>query len=372
MKSASAEPAGSSNPNPVPPVQSGSGRFMVTLCALAAPVALRPPQSSHLRPFTFFMSRARQPDGSERLYLHMGYFETLVEAERWAESVRRHYPSAFATLAPLARLRTGGSEAPSPSRSAHSGISESSHPAPVKADSLTDTQILEFLETRGSAAPHDVDAQAHEQVALLRPEDTGTRKALKEAVVRGAAVSFAVQLHWSEQPIDLSRVQVLDAFKGHTLYATESRRHGHCSYFLRLGFFSDPGSAKQVAVQVRSTFASAAVIPVVEPEITRSREAAVSSSVIPNLVEQRLDQDSDFDSYHTQESRMQSRPLGRAPAGAKRVDRTHDPRGGRERWTESDPLSESGVRHLKVEMQEPLSGRWKVISLREAAAEHAD
>jgi hypothetical protein len=34
---------------------------------------------------------------------------------------------------------------------------------------------------------------------------------------------------------------------------------------------------------------------------------------------------------------------------------------------EPDPLSDSGVRHLKVEVQEQLSGRWRVIKLREAA-----
>ncbi len=62
------------------------------------------------------MSRARQPDGSERLYLHMGYFETLAEAERWVEAVRRHYPNAFATLAPVAFLRRANSEVPSSAR----------------------------------------------------------------------------------------------------------------------------------------------------------------------------------------------------------------------------------------------------------------
>jgi len=372
MKSDSAEPTGSSNPNPVPLAQAGTGRFMVTLCALAAPVSLRPPQSPQLQSFTFFMSSARQPDGSERLYLHMGYFETLAEAERWAQSVRRHYPTAFATLAPRALLRSAGSEAPSLSRSADPVISQSSHPAPIKNDSLTDTQVLGILETRGaSAVPDDVDGSDHDRIELLRPEDTGTRKALKEAVVQGAPVSFAVQLHWSTQPIDLSRVRSLDAFKGHTLYATATHRNGHSSYFLRLGFFSDPGSAKQLAVQVRSTFVSAAVIPVVEPEITRSREAAVSSSAIPNLVEPRLDQEIDSDSCDTQGSPTQSRPLRRVSGSSERVDQTRDPRGGREPLTELDLLSESGVRHLKVEMQQPLSGRWKVIKLREAVAEHA-
>ena len=80
MTSISTAPAGSSNSNPLPRTQTGTGHFMLTLCRLAAPVSIRPPQSPHLKQYTFFTSRAPQPDGSERLYLHMGYFETLADA----------------------------------------------------------------------------------------------------------------------------------------------------------------------------------------------------------------------------------------------------------------------------------------------------
>ena len=194
MTSTSAKPTGSSNPNPVHRAQAGTGHFMLTLCRLAAPVSIRPPQSPQLKPFTFFMSRARQPDGSEQLYLHMGYFETLADAERWVEAVRRHYPNAFATIAPVAFLRAANSEAPSPAAS-QPVVPQGSDPAPVKDDSLTDTQVLRILETRRvSAVQDDVDERNCDQIALLRPDDTSTRQALKEAVVQGAPVSFAVQL----------------------------------------------------------------------------------------------------------------------------------------------------------------------------------
>jgi hypothetical protein len=335
-------------------VNAGTGRFMITLCALAAPVSIRPPRAPQLKSFTFFMSRARQDDGSERFNLHMGFFETLVEAERWAESVRRHYPGAHATIAPLTHLQNA--------RPAAS--------APAGGESLTDTQVMQILGTHRSAA---VAGDAHEGdrdgIALLRPEDTGTRKALKEAVVQGAPVSFAVQLLFSDQPIDLSRVRSHEAFKGHTLYATASHRKERSSYFLRLGFFPDPGSAKEVAVQVRSAFASAAVIPVLEPEITRSREAAVYSSAIPYLAERSLDQATDFDAYETRGSPRQSTPSQRASASDERGDRTRDAHD--KRRMDSDLLNDSGVRHLKVEVLEQLSGRWKVIKLREAAADQA-
>src|SRR5579864_1360107 len=105
MTSASARPTGSSNPNPGHRVQSGTGRFMLTLCRLAAPVSIRPPRSPQLKPFTFFTSRTLHPDGRENLYLHMGYFETLADAERWVKAVRPRYPSAFVTIAPVESLR---------------------------------------------------------------------------------------------------------------------------------------------------------------------------------------------------------------------------------------------------------------------------
>jgi hypothetical protein len=319
----------------------GAGHFMLTLCRLAAPVSIRPPQSPQLKRFTFFMSRAREPDGSERFDLNMGYFETLADAERRLEAVRRHYPNAFATTAPVESLPPSASD-----------------------ESLTDTQVMRILDARsGSTVQDDVEQKNCDQIALLRPDDTSTRQALKEAVVQGAPVSFAVQLHWSAQPIDLSRVPSLAIFKAYSLYATETRREGRSRHFLRLGFFADPISAKLVAVQVRSTFAAAAVVPIVEPEVTRAREACIDTSAIPYLAEQRVDQG--INSNGTPGSPEQSRPLSDAPhrvsRGAETVKQKLDPLPESEMWAHSDSLSESGVRHLRVEVQEHSSGRWRII-----------
>jgi hypothetical protein len=172
-----------------------------------------------------------------------------------------------------------------------------------------------------------------------------------------------VQLHWSAQPIDLSRVPSLAIFKAYSLYATETRREGRSRHFLRLGFFADPISAKLVAVQVRSTFAAAAVVPIVEPEVTRAREACIDTSAIPYLAEQRVDQG--INSNGTPGSPEQSRPLSDAPhrvsRGAETVKQKLDPLPESEMWAHSDSLSESGVRHLRVEVQEHSSGRWRII-----------
>ena len=67
MTSTLAKSAASSGTNIVHRGEAGTGPFMLTLCRLVEPVSIRPPQAPHLRSFTFFTSRERQPDGSEVL-----------------------------------------------------------------------------------------------------------------------------------------------------------------------------------------------------------------------------------------------------------------------------------------------------------------
>jgi hypothetical protein len=263
-------------------------------------------------------------------------------------------------------LRPANSEVPSlPLAALQPAVPQSSDPTTLlEDDPLSDTQVLEILEARHVYAVQlDVDERNCDQIALLRPDDTGVRRALKEAVAQGAPVSFAVQLHWSAQPIDLNRVSSLAIFKPYTLYATESRREGRCRYFLRLGFFADPLSAKQVAVQARSAFASAAVVPVVEQEVARAREAAMGNPAIPHLAEQGVNRE--IESNGTSGSSTQSKPSSDQPRyisrGVEAAGRTLEPISGNRTWTEPDSLSESGVRHLRVELQERSSGRWRIV-----------
>jgi hypothetical protein len=234
---------------------------MLTLCRLATPVSIQPPRAPHLKSFTFFISRSRQPDGGEQLRLHMGYFATLAEAQHYAQLVRGAYPNATATLAPAALLRQSNSGVPT------------LPPATVADGALTDTQVIQLLETRRVAPLQDSTSEkSGREISILRPDDTDTRRALKEAVVQGAPVSFAVQLQWSVQPIDLARVPSVSIFRAYTLYVTEERRDGRSWYCLRLGFFSDAISAKQVAYYVRSNFPSVAVVPISEQERTRANQ----------------------------------------------------------------------------------------------------
>jgi len=150
---------------------------------------------------------------------------------------------------------------------------------------LTDTQVLKFLESRRSEgsepAPVGIDDSA---IPLLKPDDTGTRQALKDAVASNAAVAFAVQLQWSVWPVELEKLPPLAIFSAYTLYTVEGSRDGRKWYGVRLGFFSDAISAKQVAYYVRSEFSSVAVVPVSPEEKTRAtaqETAAMLATPVP-------------------------------------------------------------------------------------------
>ena len=161
-------------------------------------------------------------------------------------------------------------------------------PAPMLAgldaasddNNFTDTQVLKFLETRRADGSEltgiDVETGA---ISLLKPDDTGTRRALKQAVAENAPVSFAVQLQWSVQPVEVSKVPPLAIFSAYTLYTVEGSRDARKWYGLRLGFFSDAISAKQVAYYVRSEFASVAVVPVSPQEKSRATEQDAAAAL---------------------------------------------------------------------------------------------
>jgi len=133
--------------------------------------------------------------------------------------------------------------------------------------------VLKILENRratpgtanpGTASPGTGGGKAigSPDVAVLPPEDTNTRLALREAVAENAPVSFAVQLRWSVQPIDIRTLAPHPIFRAYSLYAAQGRRAGRTWFFIRLGFFSDALAAKQVADYLRADFTSAAVVPV--------------------------------------------------------------------------------------------------------------
>jgi hypothetical protein len=261
----------------------------------------------------------------------MGYFSTLAEAQKWLSVLRRAYPSAFVSEAPGKRPRERAAAAHadaradpgSPSGAPHAmrrlnvptlhaapaGIAHSAQGSSVRGsagarngsraalnesgdeshamrvsvrphtiepgtNSLTDTQVLAILEKRCADGGNEAGAAAtgSSDIALLRPEDANTRLALRDAVARNAPVSFAVQLLWSVQPLESDAVPRLEIFRAYRLYTVSGSRDGRTWYCVRLGFFSDAISARQVAHYVRSTFASAAVVPISPQERARAIE----------------------------------------------------------------------------------------------------
>lgn len=305
-----------------------TGRFMIRLCHLELPMHIRQPESPHLKPYTFFVGRTLQADGSVALGLHMGYFATQEEAQRWVARVRGRYPNASAQRVPAEFLGAAAANIPV------------LRPTDVGNGPLSDTQVMNILETRGVGDPNGA------QMPLVRPDDTTTRRVLKEAVAHGAPVSFAVQLQWSATPIDLARVQSHGLFKGRLLYVAASRREGRSSYFLRLGFFAEPIAAKQVALQLRSKFSTTAVVPVTEDERLRAREIRQEPAAMAELPRPPVAKT--VTSSRSKAVRNTRRAAGRAE---ETLDQTLETLAKREALADPDSISESGVRHLKVEVQ---------------------
>ena len=167
-------------------------------------------------------------------------------------------------------------------------------PREVAAESgpLSDTQVLRLLEVRRAQDSEALPAElAHGGIPLLKPDDTGTRRALKEAVASNAPVAFAVQLQWSVQAVELDKVPPLAIFSAYTLYTVEGSRDGRKWYGLRLGFFTDAISAKQVAYYVRSEFTSVAVVPVSPQEKARATEQEQAATLAaPATPRERTDE----------------------------------------------------------------------------------
>ena len=288
------------------------GPYVITLCPLASPLSIRQPQSPALKQFTFFVGPAHQSADASQLALHMGYFETLAQAQPWLQRVRARYPNAIATPAP----------APSA--------------GPTAAPDLTDTQVMQDLESRGVRTPQSDADEALARIPLLRPEETGERRILKEAVASRAPVQFAVQLDWSLEPIDPTRVRSRGIFNGLSVYVTTSHRDGGPRYFLRVGFFADPVAAKQMALRARATYTAAVVTPVTDEEFTRAQEpftrAAFRAAAAANQPPRGAD-------------RIESKPT-------ESLEQALESLAEHERLSNLDSTGESGVRHIRVNMEQ--------------------
>lgn len=346
--------------------------FLLTLCRLNAPVSLPKPSSPHLARYSFFMSRSRDRSGAERLLLHIGYFQTRAEAEQCLRQLQTTYPKAIISTrsVPISQnvptLRSAahesGASVTATATSATDPVSAANTwPLQSSAATLTDTQVLRILEIR---SPEDGDKSADSpgsDISLSRPEDTETRRALKEAVAANAPVHFAVQLLSSAQPIDLAGVPRMDVFRSHALYFNEVSRDGRKSFFLRLGFFSDAVSARQVAHFVRHKFPAVVVVPVLEQERERANQtridrAAFAAAAASAGTAASRAQRSEWGS-RTSASGIFKGPMS---IGSKRseatLEQTLEMLAASEIFND-DSTSDTGVRHLSITVKKRIIGR---------------
>ncbi len=120
-------------------VDEAPGALFLTLCSVPAPISLPEPKSPGLQRYRFFFSRQTE-NGSERCWLHFGYFRNLEEAQKWREVLCRVYPAAA--------IRTGP----------HSGAAQS---GTASTDTLSESQVLSVLNRKPAATkvPEPVAAE---------------------------------------------------------------------------------------------------------------------------------------------------------------------------------------------------------------------
>jgi hypothetical protein len=147
-------------------------------------------------------------------------------------------------------------------------------------DDLSDTQTIRLLERHTPYREGSKEANVDEAIRVIKPEDAQSMASIKNDVKRNAPVLFAVQIDWSVTPFDMAKVPPLAIFNAYTLYTTEANREGRTWNGLRLGFFSDAVSAKQVAYYVRSDFKSVSVVPVTTLEKERATDINAERSGI--------------------------------------------------------------------------------------------
>ena len=276
-------------------------------------------------------------------------------------------------------------------------------------DDLSDTQTIRLLERHSPYKQGSREADVDEAIRVVKPEDTQSMMAIKSDVKRNAPVLFAVQLDWSVTAFDMAKVPPLAIFNAYTLYTTEATREGRTWFGLRLGFFSDAVSAKQVAYYVRSDFKTVSVVPVTTIEKERATDLNAARSGIykaanikevaaptpqsisasnsgvfklldddmPAHIEQDIDGEMSPRFSKLAEKASATKPVGAAPAapeaqkaaaksrkppskGAKRdahaqvdeetLDQTLEILGANSLEITNDSAGDTGVRHLRVKI----------------------
>jgi hypothetical protein len=78
---------------------SQSRRLVINLCSLDTPITVPQPRATRLARYSFFLSHSWE-NGRRHYHLHMGYFSSPAEADKWLVTLKRVYPEAHVSDAP--------------------------------------------------------------------------------------------------------------------------------------------------------------------------------------------------------------------------------------------------------------------------------
>ena len=294
------------------PAGTGQGSatlYIINLLSSTTPMTLEVPYTPELEGVAVFRSR-RVEDGRDRFRLHLGYFDSPREAQRVLTVVRARYPAAWIALAPTdsmgslddtsvaqfklirssrASAATVSTAPPVVAPQRPAPVAPAPRAAPVRATLVAPSQSRQVAPARPAHAPLSPKDVLHLlETAPLAARKGPVRQPVKPAapVMAPAAAAtpqkFAVQLIWSTDPVDTARVPQLAIFDAYTLYTVHVERAGRRWHGLRLGFFTDPVSARQVALYARSDFTAAAVVPVSDRECAKASEVAAAHGQRPS------------------------------------------------------------------------------------------
>jgi len=146
-------------------------------------------------------------------------------------------------------------------------------------------ELIEF-EDRRRKQELTVEAKDRtlQQELLKQAKDRGLTQKLMKTADAGTLLkagdgicAFALNLGWSQQPLNRENLPGLVIFDKHYLYAVRTVHDGEVWYGLRLGFFPTRQRAEQLTYLLSKHFESVLVVPVRSEEFLASAELAVPS-----------------------------------------------------------------------------------------------
>ena len=216
--------------------------YVITLTVTVERVPLAVPFLHELDSFSVFRSRAIEC-GRPVHCLHVGYFASEPAARQALKVVRRYYPDAHITTAPLERL-----------------------------GSLDDTALTQFSVARHTSARVAPTRSAEPDRTASSDHERGVP--LLHSAPAASAQHYALQLEIVGLASASKPVPRLAAFTDYIVYRAKVSVGASKRQSLRLGFFRSLHEAQRIAVEVRDRFSQASIVPVSEREYDRVRNLA--------------------------------------------------------------------------------------------------